>query len=94
MHQPLRIGLIGAGVVSRHHLIAWASIPDQARVVAVAAERTYDLAAAYQGSCNRTIAHFVNSIDNKPFETVRQDNLETLRLGEDCYRLSGWEALR
>ena len=55
MNQPLRIGLIGAGMVSRHHLIAWASISDQARIVA---------------------------------------NLPTLRLVEDCYRLSGWEALR
>ena len=36
MNQPLRIGLVGAGMVSRHHLIAWASISDQARVVAVA----------------------------------------------------------
>src|SRR5882672_4896335 len=36
MNQPLRIGLVGAGMVSRHHLIAWASIADQARVVAVA----------------------------------------------------------
>ncbi|MEH2628516.1 putative dehydrogenase [Bradyrhizobium sp. AZCC 1719] len=45
MNQPLRIGLVGAGMVSRHHFIAWASISDQARI-------------------------------------------------EDCYRLSGWEALR
>src|SRR5262245_60058699 len=36
LNQPLRIGLIGAGMVSRHHLIAWANISDQARVVAVA----------------------------------------------------------
>jgi D-apiose dehydrogenase len=36
MNKPLRIGLIGAGMVSRHHLIAWAEIPDQAKVVAVA----------------------------------------------------------
>src|SRR5207244_1615132 len=36
MNKPLRIGLIGAGMVSRHHLIAWANIADQARVVAVA----------------------------------------------------------
>src|SRR5438445_235320 len=36
MNQPLRIGLIGAGMESRHHIIAWASISDQARVVAVA----------------------------------------------------------
>nr|AIW80539.1 oxidoreductase family, NAD-binding Rossmann fold protein [uncultured bacterium] len=36
MNKPFRIGLVGAGMVSRHHLIAWASIADQARVVAVA----------------------------------------------------------
>ncbi|HMM89842.1 Gfo/Idh/MocA family oxidoreductase [Bradyrhizobium sp.] len=129
MNQPLRIGLIGAGMVSRHHLIAWASIPDQARVVAIAdpspenaarrasefgieqshasaeamlacsgalpGELTYDLAVEYQGSYNRTIAHFVNALrDNTPFETAPPDNLQTLRLVEDCYRLSGWEALR
>jgi D-apiose dehydrogenase len=58
-------------------------------------EQTYDLAIEYQGSYNRTIAHFVASLrDNTPFETAPQDNLETLRLVEDCYRLSGWEALR
>ena len=57
------------------------------------AEKTYDLAVEYQGSYNRTIAHFVQSLrDNSPFETAPQDNLETLRLVEDCYRLSGWEA--
>ena len=152
MNQPLRIGLVGAGMVSRHHLIAWGSIADQARVVALAdpsadnaarraaeftipntdanaeamlaagvdrmeilgdkgaikldgaqltcsgvspQERIYDLATEYQGSYNRTIAHFVQSLrDKTPFETAPQDNLETLRLVEDCYRLSGWEALQ
>ena len=60
---------------------------------ASAAERRYDLAAEYQGSYNRTIAHFVQSLrDNTPFETAPEDNIETLRLVEDCYRLSGWEA--
>ena len=59
------------------------------------AERRYDLAAEYQGSYNRTIAHFVQSLrDHSPFETAPEDNLETLRLVEDCYRLSGWEATR
>jgi D-apiose dehydrogenase len=57
------------------------------------AAKHYDLAVEYQGSYNRTIAHFVRSlIDNTPFETAPEDNLETLRLVEDCYRLSGWEA--
>jgi predicted dehydrogenase len=57
------------------------------------AEKHYDLAAEYQGSYNRTIAHFVQSLrDNTPFETAPEENIETLRLVEDCYRLSGWEA--
>ncbi len=57
------------------------------------AEKHYDLAAEYQGSYNRTIAHFVQALrDNTPFETAPEDNIETLRLVEDCYRLSGWEA--
>jgi predicted dehydrogenase len=57
------------------------------------AERHYDLAAEYQGSYNRTIAHFVQSLrDNTAFETAPDDNIETLRLVEDCYRLSRWEA--
>jgi predicted dehydrogenase len=59
------------------------------------AEQHYDLAAEYQGSYNRTIAHFVQSLgDNTPFETAPEDNIETLRLVEDCYRLSGWEDAR
>jgi len=59
------------------------------------AERHYDLAAEYQGSYNRTIAHFVQSLrDDTPFETAPEDNIETLRLVEDCYVLSGWEAAR
>src|SRR5947208_6402475 len=44
MNKPLRIGLIGAGMVSRHHLIAWAAIADQARAVAVA-DPSHDNAA-------------------------------------------------
>jgi len=55
-------------------------------------QRHYDLAAEYQGSYVRTIAHFVQSLrDDTPFETAPEDNIETLRLVEDCYRLSGWE---
>jgi predicted dehydrogenase len=55
-------------------------------------ERRYDLAEEYQGAYNRTIAHFVQSLrDGTPFETAPEDNLETLKLVEDCYLLSGWE---
>jgi predicted dehydrogenase len=56
------------------------------------AQRSYDLAVEYQGSYNRTIAHFVGALfAGTPFETAPEDNLETLKLVEDCYRLSGWE---
>src|SRR5882724_2632456 len=58
-------------------------------------QRRYDLAVEYQGAYNRTIAHFVQALsDNTPFETAPEDNIETLRLVEDCYRLSGWEPAR
>ncbi|MFG1465478.1 Gfo/Idh/MocA family oxidoreductase [Xanthobacter sp. DSM 24535] len=52
----------------------------------------YDLPVAYQGSYSGTIAHFVAGLETgAPFETAPEDNLETLRLVEDCYRLSGWD---
>ncbi|MDB5504047.1 MAG: oxidoreductase [Tardiphaga sp.] len=52
--------------------------------------RSYDLAASYQGSYDATIAHFVEALaSGAPFETSPKDNLQTLRLVEDCYRLSG-----
>src|SRR5258708_32562648 len=36
MSRAWGIGFVGAGMVSRHNLIAWANISDQARVIAVA----------------------------------------------------------
>lgn len=33
--QPLRVGMIGAGWVTAHHLAGWAAFPDRARVVAI-----------------------------------------------------------
>jgi predicted dehydrogenase len=52
----------------------------------------YDPDAAYAGSYAATIAHFVACLrDGAPFETSPADNLETLRLVEDCYRLSGFK---
>ena len=84
MSKPLRIGLIGAGMVSRHHLIAWADIAERARVIAIA-----------DPSRENAARRAVQSLrDNSRFETAPEDNVETLRLVEDCYRLSGWEAAR
>lgn len=53
----------------------------------------FDADATYLGSYAATIAHFVEALrTGAPFETSPEDNLETLRLVEDCYRLSGFEA--
>lgn len=54
---------------------------------------SFDQPTVYLGSYAATIAHFVHALrDGTPFETAPQDNLKTLRLVEDCYTLSGWEA--
>lgn len=55
----------------------------------------FDLTAVYQGSYSATIAHFVARLgDGAPFETSPADNLETLIIVEDCYRLAGREGMR
>ena len=51
----------------------------------------YDMAECYQGSYDAVIAHFVDCVrGGGAFETTPEDNLHTLRLVEDTYRLSGW----
>ena len=50
---------------------------------------SFDLAATYQGSYDATIAHFVDRLgDGGAFETAPEDNLQTLFLVEECYRLA------
>lgn len=45
---------------------------------------------AYQASYNSAIAHFVEALrTGQPFETDRLDNLKTLRLVDEAYRLAG-----
>ena len=54
---------------------------------------SFDQPTVYLGSYAATIAHFVHSLRHgTPFETSPEDNLQTLRIVEDCYRLSSWEA--
>ncbi|HQS48725.1 MAG TPA: gfo/Idh/MocA family oxidoreductase, partial [Xanthobacteraceae bacterium] len=36
MSRALRIGLIGAGWVTQHHLVGWRELAGRARVVAIA----------------------------------------------------------
>jgi D-apiose dehydrogenase len=51
----------------------------------------FDFAQAYQQSYDNAIAHFVQALQNRtPFETGAADNLQTLRLVEEAYRLSGF----
>jgi len=45
---------------------------------------------AYQASYDHAIAHFAEALRNgQPFETDRLDNLKTLRLVDEAYRLAG-----
>jgi len=49
-----------------------------------------NLEEAYQASYDNAIAHFVEALrTGQPFETDRLDNLKTLRLVDDAYRLAG-----
>jgi predicted dehydrogenase len=51
----------------------------------------YDMAECYQGSYDGVIAHFVDCLrGGGSFETTPEDNLHTLRLVEDAYRLAHW----
>lgn len=49
-----------------------------------------NLEEAYQASYNIAIAHFAEALrTGQPFETDRFDNLKTLRLVDEAYRLAG-----
>jgi len=49
----------------------------------------FNFEEAYQNSYNNAIAHFVEALrSGQPFETDRLDNLRTLRLVDEAYRLA------
>ena len=55
----------------------------------------FDFEKAYQQSYDNAIAHFVQGLaQDAPFETDGFDNLQTLKLVEDAYRLAGWASQR
>jgi predicted dehydrogenase len=61
------------------------------RIGADPEQREYDLDECYQGSYDAVVAHFTACVrSGAPFETTPEDNLHTLRLVEDAYRLSPW----
>jgi D-apiose dehydrogenase len=54
-------------------------------------EMAFDAATGYQAAYDGAIAHFVNGLGRGGcFETSARDNIETLRLVEAAYRLSGF----
>ena len=54
-------------------------------------EITFDPGASYQAAYDGAIAHFVSALTRgQGFETSAVDNLETLRLVEAAYRISGF----
>lgn len=57
-------------------------------------EVTFDPSASYQAAYDGAIAHFVSALTREQgFETSAVDNLETLRLVEAAYQLSGFKPL-
>ncbi|KKB78187.1 hypothetical protein VW35_10990 [Devosia soli] len=55
-------------------------------------ETKFDAGTSYQAAYDGAIAHFVARLrDGQPFETSAIDNLETLRLVEAAYRVSGFK---
>jgi predicted dehydrogenase len=64
---------------------------DRLRLVAGADETlTLDLAANYKASYRGAIAHFLDRLtEGGPFETSPEDNLKTLEIVEEAYRV-GW----
>lgn len=56
---------------------------------------SFDLDETYQGAYDATIAHFLDSLDGKvAMETSPGDNMKTLALVEDIYRLSRFDPER
>ncbi len=56
-------------------------------------EEEFDADAVYQGAYDATIAHFLDGLDGRVvMETMPADNIKTLALVEDIYRLSRFDA--
>jgi len=62
---------------------------DQLRLVGASEETvTLDLPANYEASYREAITHFLDRLaDGRPFETAPADNLQTLEIVEEAYRI-------
>lgn len=82
----LRVGLIGAGMVSRHHLIGWSRLAGTAQVVAIADPSTnaaaraaeFGIGATYATAAAMLAAENLDAID---IVAPRQVHAEMVRLG-------------
>lgn len=85
---------VGAQTTDRFDLAGSRSsvvVTDQAlEMIGASSERVaVDYPASYQHCFDAAVAHFADRLrDGRPFETSAEDNLETLRLVEDAYRLA------
>lgn len=62
---------------------------------AVARDEVFDAEAAYQGSYDAAIAHFIEGLESGgAFETAPDDNLQTLQLVEDIYAMARFDPAR
>ena len=83
--DPLRVGLVGAGMISRHHLIAWSRL-DAVRVVAVCdpdQDRAQARAAEFAiPEVYGTVEDMLNgtAIDAIDIATPRETHVELVRL--------------
>lgn len=77
--ELLLVGERGCIRLSGNSLICQGDRPEQIE---------YDLPSCYSGSYAAAIGHFLDRLaDGQPFETSPQDNLQTLRLVEEIYRV-------
>jgi predicted dehydrogenase len=69
--RSLRVGMVGAGFVSQHHLMAWRKLAGQAQVVAIADPS--DSAAR-----NRAAAFAIPAVYGQAWEMVKAEKLDAL----------------
>ncbi|MEO6363628.1 MAG: Gfo/Idh/MocA family oxidoreductase [Caldimonas sp.] len=84
--RPLRVGLVGAGWVTQHHLAGWARLGGQAEVVAIADPNAAAAAArAAEFGIGRTFADAAEMLDQCALDAVdvaspREFHAEAVRL--------------
>lgn len=89
MKAPLRVGMVGAGWVTQHHLAGWARLPDRARVVAIA-DPNPDAARARADafSIGQTFASAAKMLEHSELDAVdvatpREFHAEVVRLAAE-----------